>query len=239
MIEDIAGAWGESHAGCRKKRNEDRFLIKQLEESLLLAVADGIGGHAGGEVAAEIVIDTFRDHRFAGERPEKDLGLALAAAEKRLRHRAAGEPALEGMGTTLTSAVIHRNAVHWIHVGDSRMYLLRGGKIKRITKDHTFIQDLVDDGTITPIQAERHPLKELLDQCVGCEGLLPEHGLLQMERGDRLLLCSDGLTKHLSDRQIEALLRDASAEEAPRELIRTALEMGGSDNVTAVVMEGR
>lgn len=237
MTSKSADIWGESHTGYKRNQNEDRFLIKELSELLILAVADGMGGSPGGEIAAQIVIDTFQDYKFSEKSIEKELKIALGKAEKQIHHKVNKNPELEGMGTTVTTAAIYQNKVFWIHVGDSRMYLLHHNKIKQITTDHTFVQDLLNDGTLTPDQAETHPLRNVLDQCVGCDGMEPDTGVFIIEQSDRLLLCSDGLTMHLSDVQIESILKTKSLQKAGQQLIQMALKMGGADNVSVIVKE--
>ncbi len=238
MIKEMLGIWGGSHTGWKRKQNEDRFLMNPLPGITILAVADGMGGHAGGDIAAQIVIDTFREYRFTKENLETDLRLAFKRAEKRLRQHVSGDPGLDGMGTTLTTAALHRNKVYWIHVGDSRMYLLHGRRFERITTDHTYVQELIAHGALTLEQASNHPLKNVLDKCLGLHETEPDQGVFHMEKNDRLLLCSDGLTKHLSDLEIESLLRQTPVQEAARVLILAALKKGGSDNVTVIVKEG-
>jgi PPM family protein phosphatase len=227
--------WGKSHIGYRRKNNEDRFLIQELSHIVILAVADGLGGGVGGEIAAQHVIDAFRNTEFSKDHLEKDLGDALSEAEKQISHNVKRTPDLYGMGSTVTTAAVYQNKVAWIHVGDSRMYLLHDNKIKQITRDHTFLQDLIDDGTLTPQQAKVHALKDMLDQCVGSEEVEPDQGVFTVEKNDRLMICSDGLTKHLSDLQIESILTITPIQEAGRQLIREALRMGGTDNITVIV----
>ncbi len=229
--------WGKSHTGYRRKNNEDRFLIHELPEIMILAVADGVGGHATGEIAAQLVIDTLQEYNFSKNNLQKNLDVAVLRAEKRIHHKIHKNPGLESMGTTITAAAIYENKVFWRHVGDSRMYLLHNEKIKQITTDHTFIQDLIDDGTITLEKAKTHPLKNMLDQCVGCEKIEPDYGDFSVVRKDRLLICSDGLTAHLSDLQIESILKTDTVKNAGQQLIRTTLEMGGTDNVSVIISE--
>jgi protein phosphatase len=237
MIKKDIGVWGKSHKGHKRKLNEDRFLIRELPGITILVVADGVGGNAHGEQAAEMVIDAFRTYKFSGEGLKKDLSTALVNAEKRIHHESNKNSNLAGMGTTATSAILYKGKIFWIHVGDSRIYLLRRKKIKQITTDHTFIQDFIDDGSLTPDQAKAHPLKNMLDQCVGCDEMEPDNGVIHIKKDDRLLLCSDGLTMHLSDIQIESILKTNSVQEAGEKLIETALKMGGEDNVTVIVKD--
>lgn len=229
--------FGKSHIGYKRKDNEDRFLIKELQDLTILAVADGMGGHAGGEIAAQIVIDAFSEYKFSEKTLKKDLKTVLKNAQKGIFKKTAENPGLDGMGSTLTAAVLYKNTVSWIHVGDSRLYLLHNKEIRQITRDHTFIQDLIDDGTITLEQAHTHPLRSVLDQCMGCDEIEPDTGVFHLIKGDRILICSDGLTKHLSDLKIKSILAENTVREAGRQLISTALEMGGTDNVTVIVKE--
>lgn len=237
MAVKNADTWGESHIGYKREDNEDRFLIKELRKIIILAVADGIAGCAGGEVAAQTIIDVFQEYEFSKENLEKDLSMTLLKAEKQIHKKVKNNSGLEGMGTTATIAVSYKNKVFWTHVGDSRMYLFHDKKIKQITTDHTFIQDLIDDSTLTLDQAKKHPLRNMLDQCVGCDEMDPDSGMFKIKKNDRLLLCSDGLTKHLSDLQIESILQRESIQEAGQKLIKAALKMGGTDNVTVIVKE--
>ena len=227
--------WAESHIGYKRENNEDRFLINKLPELMILVVADGMGGHAGGEIAAQLVIDTFKEYKFSQKTLEQDLKTALDTAHNRICHRITENVDLDGMGTTATIAVLYKNKVFWIHVGDSRIYLLHNKKIRQITTDHRFIQDLIEDGTITLDEAKTHPLKDMLDQCVGCDEIQPDTGVFYLRKNDRLLLCSDGLTRHLPDLQIESILMTNPVQKAAQQLIQTALKMGGSDNVTVIV----
>jgi serine/threonine protein phosphatase PrpC len=234
-MHKISNVWGKSHIGYKRKTNEDRFLIQELSHIVILTVADGLGGCVGGEIAAQHVIDAFRESEFSKDHLEMDLANALAEAEKQICQNVKRNPDLYGMGSTVTTAAVYQNWVAWIHVGDSRMYLLHDNKIKQITRDHTFLQDFIDDGSLTPQQAKVHLFKDMLDQCVGCEEIEPDQGVFTVEKNDRLLICSDGLTKHLSDLQIESILTITSVKEAGRQLIREALRMGGSDNITVIV----
>jgi serine/threonine protein phosphatase PrpC len=238
MISKRTAAWGESHVGYVRKNNQDRYLVKELPEIIILAVADGIGGCPGGELAAQIVIDETQKYRFSPKKIENDLSMVLVKAEEHIHHTVNKNPDLEGMGTTATIVVLYKNKVFWINVGDSRLYLLHNTKIKQITTDHTFIQDLIEDGSLTPEQAKTHPLRNMLDQCVGMGDTQPDCGVFKTHIHDQLLLCSDGLTKHLSDLQIESILNTNPAQVAVQQLIQTALKMGGTDNVTVIVKEG-
>lgn len=231
--------WGQSHIGKKRQSNEDRFLVRHLEndQGLLLAVADGMGGEAGGEIAAQIAIDLFSQSRIAQRATEGDLSQIIEQANRQIMQRAENETGFEDMGTTATVVLVRRDTAYWSHVGDSRFYHFRKGLLKQISSDHTFVQELVDDGTLSREQADRHPLRNMLDQCVGCGPLKAESGRFALMAGDRLLLCSDGLVKHLSDQQIKAVLESGTARQTVESLVDQALDAGGEDNVTVVIMD--
>lgn len=230
-------AWGKSHIGYVRKDNQDRYLIRELSDIIILAVADGIAGCPGGELAAQTVIDETKNFKFSPKKIKDDLGMVLVKAEERIQHLVDKNSDLEGMGTTATIVALYKNKVFWIHVGDTRLYLLHDTKIKQITTDHTFIQDLINDGSISFEQAKNHPLRNMLDQCVGMGEPQPDSGVFNMDTNDQLLLCSDGLTKHVSDLQIESILNTNSTRLAVQQLIQAALKSGGIDNVTVIIKE--
>ncbi|MCG8565031.1 MAG: protein phosphatase 2C domain-containing protein [Desulfobacterales bacterium] len=249
---------GFSHQGLKRKSNEDRFLIRRLSSAWILAVADGVGGHRGGDIAAQIMVDVLADFSFALADPMEELGRLLAQAEAALMDRSRENPSLEGMGTTLTFALVGKEMVHYLHVGDSRLYWIEPGQIKQLTTDQTFLQDFIDEGSITPSQAKVHPLKDMLDQCVGMGELEPEMGSFQIQGPGILLLCTDGLSRHLSDDWLlqrldlvfngngkDTYFKDGThgySQNAPppleamvKVLIEDALDQGGQDNITLIL----
>jgi len=230
--------WAQSHTGHKRKTNQDRFLVRELEDCrILLAVADGMGGEAGGDIAAQMVIDDLDAIMIGTGRYEHDLTQILSKANEKIRQRARENPDLEGMGTTATVVVVSQDTAYWSHVGDSRLYHFHTGSLTQVTTDHTFVQDLVADGTLSQKEADRHPLRNVLDQCVGCGSLKAESGRFKVMAGDRLLLCSDGLIKHVSDDSIKAVLAKGNARQSVQELIDQALHAGGKDNITVVIMD--
>ncbi|MFO8031861.1 MAG: protein phosphatase 2C domain-containing protein [Desulfohalobiaceae bacterium] len=169
-------------------------------------------------------------------RNEHDLAQLLLQAGSSIRRKAEAEPELEGMGTTGTIALICRATLFWAHVGDSRLYLARQERLMQISRDHTFIQDLLDDGTLSHEKAREHPLRNMLDQCVGCGSLQPDSGRISLQARDKLLLCSDGLTLHVLEQEIQNSLQSESARQTAEDLLNLALQAGGRDNITVLVV---
>lgn len=238
MRYNLENIQGRTHTGYKRQRNEDRYLIQPLENEagILLAVADGMGGVAGGDIAAQIVVDTLKEYRKPGRDIEHDLARILDRAGRTILKRTDEQPGLKDMGTTATVVLLTKQQAYWVHSGDSRLYVKQKGKIRQITTDHTFVQDLIQDGTLTQKEAERHPLKNVLDQCVGCAELKPDSGRLPFGPGEKLLLCSDGLSRYVSEEAISKALDGKEAGEIADRLVQSALEAGGRDNVTVVVL---
>lgn len=226
-----------SDVGLLREGNEDSAYAGPR----LLAVADGMGGHAHGEVASAVAISTLAP--LDEDVPGADLTGALEAAIRDANatlHQMVGEdPSLEGMGTTLTAMLWSGGRVGVAHIGDSRAYLLRDGDLYQITRDHTLVQQLVDEGRITMEEAATHPQRSLLLRALDGRGEVePETNLREAKLGDRYLLCSDGLSAVVS---AETLLRTLSTvpepEQATRELIDLANRGGGPDNITCIVAD--
>ncbi len=224
-----------THTGLKKKRNEDRYLVKEFTDgSILLAVADGMGGEAAGDYAAEIMIA-----RFAGI-GDMDLQLSdlVKEADQIIWDEVDINPDLQGMGTTVTVTHLKDSSAHWAHVGDSRLYMLREQKLIQITKDQNVAQFLVDEGELSVEEARKHPLQNLLDQCVGCGECKPETGKFKINGGDLVILSSDGLHGAVSAETIISFMigeKDIAAK--VRSLVQAALDTGGKDNITMVVAE--
>jgi PPM family protein phosphatase len=225
-----------THAGQRHS-NQDRSLVRSLwNGAMLLAVADGMGGHAGGEEAADRMVEDLGRFAISPERPLDDLGEIIHASGERIRRIGAAMPEFEGMGTTLTAAMVSGSSLHWAHVGDSRLYVLHSGVLHQITVDQTLVQGLIDDGVITAEEARTHPLRHMLDQCVGCPECVPERGEQELHPGDLVLLSTDGLHDTLMQQEISELLREQAGLQATAEaLVRKALERGSRDNITVVL----
>jgi len=226
-----------SDVGLLREGNEDSAYAGPR----LLAVADGVGGNAAGEVASAATIKTIA--ALDAEDPGPDLigalADAVATANLRLRELIISDPALEGMGTTLTALLWSRGYGALGHIGDSRAYLLRDGRFVQITRDHTLVQSLVDEGTITEDDAAVHPYRSLLLRALDGRTIAEtDLTLLQTYPGDRYLLCSDGLSGVVSEQtlhQVLASMRDL--DEVTERLVELAVEGGGPDNITCIVAD--
>jgi protein phosphatase len=225
-----------SDVGLIREGNEDSGYAGPF----LLAVADGMGGHAAGEVASSVALSTLAT--LEDDVPSTELLDALAGAVNQANEAISDmvekHPQLDGMGTTLTAVLWSGRRLGLVHVGDSRAYLLRGGQIQQITHDHTFVQQLQDEGRITADEAAVHPQRSLLLRCLdGRSNPEPDLSVREVMLGDRYLVCSDGLSGVVSDDQLaEALAGDDLATVADT-LIELALRAGGPDNITCVVAD--
>ena len=226
---------GGTHIGRKRSNNEDTFYPEQDGcggEAMLVAVADGMGGHAGGEVASRAALDGA----VAADGAPIDL---VHAANAAVLEAVLEDTDLAGMGTTLTLAKLHpdgRMAVG--HVGDSRAYLLRGGRLDQLTIDHNMAQELVEQGKITREEARNHPRSSWLTQALGfVDNLEVEEHMIDLEEGDRLMLCSDGLNGMLPDEQIRPILENGAPSDAVWGLIEAANRAGGNDNITVLVVD--
>jgi PPM family protein phosphatase len=226
-----------SHDGMIREHNEDSGYAGPR----LLAVADGMGGQAAGEVASSEVISTIvqLDEDIPGSDILTSLGLAVQRANDQLRVMVEEDPQLEGMGTTLTALLWTGQRLGLVHVGDSRAYLLRDGQLTQITQDHTWVQKLVDEGRITEEEATTHPQRSLLMRALGSgDHVEPDLSIREVRAGDRYLICSDGLPTVVSPQTIEEALGSYQGpQETVQDLIQLALRGGGPDNITCIVAD--
>jgi protein phosphatase len=228
-----------THPGLEREDNEDRFLVKQFNNgSTLLALADGMGGLPGGEQAAQIAKESL-DGFIPDSRPIRArLVELIQEAHGRILEAGAKEAGLKGMGTTATAAFVSEGVAHWVHVGDSRLYLFRRDELVRITKDHTVPGILLSTGRITEEEARLHPMRNLLLRCVGCEYFQADIGTFEVQKGDLILLSSDGMHDEVPEQRILRVLKSESGlEEKLNALVLAALEAGGRDNITVVGAE--
>lgn len=231
--------------GRRRPQNEDAFLTRV--ELGVFAVADGMGGHAAGDVASRLAVQQVADaitdaysRRFGIRRATETLESAVLRGNREILAVAGREPDKAGMGTTLTTlALVSRDRRAAIaHVGDSRAYLYRDGRLSQLTRDHTWVQEQVGAGLLTQEQARRHPFGNILTQALGTDAeIRVDTHAFEILTGDLLLLCSDGLTAMLDDDGIGAILRESPDLEAvAQRLIDQANERGGHDNITVVLV---
>jgi serine/threonine protein phosphatase PrpC len=226
-----------SDVGLLREGNEDAAYAGPH----LLAIADGMGGHAAGEVASAVAIKTLAplDAAIEGDDMLPALGTAIADASSALRQITEDDPATEGMGTTVTALLWSGDEVALCHIGDSRAYLLRDGTLEQITHDHTLVQSLVDEGRLTPEAAASHPSRSLVMRALQSSiPADPDLAMLKAQVGDRFLLCSDGLTDVVSDETLQTTLRELTdLDAAVEQLVDLAIRSGGPDNITCVLAD--
>ena len=231
---------GHTDVGRVRSRNEDALLQRPLRG--LVVVADGMGGHAAGDVASRIAVDVVDDRtRELGDDPGRALADAIHAAHQAILKAARADPELQGMGTTLTALRVDEDDGCVIaHVGDSRAYRWRGDSLEQLTKDQTWVQEQVDAGAISEERARTHPFSSILTGALGIEDQEVDVQVLEpeCEPGDTLLLCSDGLIARLTDDDVLAVLRDHAEDldAAVHALVDAANRAGGPDNITVALV---
>lgn len=229
---------GNTHTGMVRDNNEDAYGI--FPDLSLYIVADGLGGHAGGEVASRLAVEIIR-LEIAGEHTVADsqekIQHAIQTANTFIRHKAEDDSTLHGMGTTVVVASIKDDKAVVAHVGDSRAYLIRNNAITQITKDHTVVEEYIRIGLLTPKDALYHPSRRTLSRAVGTEGVAyADFESIRLQTGDVLLLCTDGLTNMLHDKEILSAITGLTpdAENISNRLIELANNNGGIDNITVI-----
>lgn len=233
--------------GRLRGSNQDAYRTGELPcGGAWAVVCDGMGGHAGGNVASETaagviaasIEDSFRENMNA-KSVRNLLETAIAAANAEVFDKAAENSELFGMGTTVVAAVCFNGQGVVANVGDSRCYRISDGKLSCVTKDHSLVQELVDAGLITKEEAKNHPRRNIITRAVGTDtSVSPDFSDVSFDKGDMLLLCSDGLTNHVGEEDILSCTSDGSVADYSGRLISLANERGGSDNITAVVIVG-
>jgi PPM family protein phosphatase len=229
-----------SDVGKARDRNEDSYYGGDY----VFAVADGLGGHNAGDVASKLAIGPLAslDRRIdglSGSRVADALADAVLEANRAVYRRAQDDAKVRGMGTTLTAVAVSDGAAHLAHVGDSRCYLIRDGGFSQLSSDHTLVARMVQEGKLTPEQAEVHPQRSILTRALGAEPEVDVDSLeITLVPGDRLLLCSDGLSSVIGEQRIRELLADApDLDQACKRMIDEANAHGGPDNITVVLVE--
>src|SRR5919108_190587 len=233
MALSIIDRAGKSDVGRQRNSNEDSLLL----EPPFFAVADGMGGARAGEVASQIATEEFGNQVDADMPPERKLEAIARGANKRIHELAAADESRRGMGTTFAAAMVAGEEVSIGHVGDSRAYRLRDGKLEQLTKDHSLVAELERTGQISPEAAEHHPQRSIITRALGPEPEVEVDTYTVTGRGDDVyLLCSDGLTGMISDEEVGSILRASDdLEECAEELIKAANQSGGRDNITVVL----
>lgn len=225
-----------SDVGRVRENNEDAFHA----DGRLFIVADGMGGHRAGEVASSVAVEEFLSYERENRRvePLQRLKKGIQAANRAVLSMASEDRSLKGMGTTFTVLLLEKGA-YLGHVGDSRAYLLREGKINLLTRDHSLVEKMVREGYLSPREAREHPKRNIILRALGMSGE-PSADLVRVEvqEGDRIILCTDGLTSHIEDLELAAMLtEERDPETCARRLIQEANARGGEDNVTVVIVD--
>jgi PPM family protein phosphatase len=233
-----------SETGYVRDENQDRMSGTRVPLGFLYIVADGMGGHKGGALAAELTVQGLQ--RYIGEAPvntsvEKVIHAAFNEANQIVYQQGhAGDPATEGMGSTAVLLLISGRVARVAHVGDSRAYLYRRGRLKQLTTDHTVVQKMVQAGMLKPEEAADHPNASILDRAIGSKAgvTVDISNALRLHEGDAILLCSDGLSGYVADSEIASVLRSrATVQDIPERLVELALKKGGEDNVTVQLIQ--
>lgn len=251
MKQLITKGMGQTDIGRVRSTNQDAFLVD--DELGLYIVADGMGGHAGGEIASRIAIEQVRDQitsqllRYQSQEPQvhpqpmilNAIAASINFASAKIYEHSLEDPSLRGMGTTATAVKIIDNYAYWAHVGDSRLYLMRSGFIYQLTFDHSLVNEQVRAGILTREEAEVHHLKNVITRSVGYqEEEDVDTSCILLKSGDYLLLCSDGLHGKLSDAEISQISSKLGLA-AVDAMVRLSNERGGEDNITAILIEVR
>lgn len=239
---------GVTDVGLKRGHNEDNYLIN--EELNLFVVADGMGGHAGGEYASAICVNTIEEivasMELLGDEPvdsddpvevaRERLRYAIRLAGRRIFEKASEEPEYHGMGTTAVVVLVEGGNAYIAHVGDSRVYLFRDGRCEQVTEDHSLVNHQIKLGMITAEQAKTHRNKNVITRSLGYqEDVEVDVQVRAVRRNDRFLLCSDGLSGYFEEPELAQILGGMGPQEAARRLIELSCERGGEDNITAVV----
>ncbi len=232
----------KTDVGLVRERNEDSYIAEKFDNYHLFIVADGMGGHKSGELASRLAVSGIekRCAEYFGHIPDGQLILRRAISEtnREVFERAEHEAENSGMGTTVTCAMIYNGDMYIGHAGDSRAYILREDELVQLTNDHSYIAELVRMGQISQEEAENHPRKNVITRALGTDSSLrTDTEQIRLKKGDYVVICSDGLTNHVADRELEDLLLSrGNVEEIAATLLQMALRRGGHDNITVIVM---
>ena len=234
--------------GCQRENNEDSYLYWEpaddeefQRKGRLAVIADGMGGHEGGQEASRLAVETVRevyDQAFRND-PQAALVESFAAAHARIQDYAEQHPVFHGMGTTCTAFVLRGRQLYFAHVGDSRLYLVRDARILRLTRDHSYVGRLVESGIVRAQDAEKHPQRHILTAALGAGREVAVDGAersMALREGDDLLLCTDGLWGVVTEEELETAVNGNSPAECCAALVKLARQRGGPDNITLQVL---
>lgn len=238
-------AYARTDKGNVRENNEDYFYISNsLDEVQLYILADGMGGYNGGEIASKLAVQTAKNYienNFKDIEKDKDsiiqlLGSSMEYANMVVYEKSKETPELQGMGTTLEICLIYNNKAYIGHIGDSRIYRVRKQFIRKLTQDHSYVQKLVKEGTITKEQAEHHPQKNMLMKALGCNAFVePDVMVKGFLKDDIIIMCSDGLSNMVEQETIYEMA-SKNIEQATKDLVQLAKDRGGYDNITVVII---
>ncbi len=231
--------------GRYRKLNEDSYFIYRNERLVGGMVADGMGGHNAGEVASKMAAELVKSCIMEGFDPNMDyvelgelIRRAILYANEEIYRKSKVEQNATGMGTTATAAFVFSGKLITANVGDSRVYTVKDGKIKQVTRDHSYVEELVELGEISPENAKNHPQKNYITRALGTEKFVKADILINTYEGETVVICSDGLTNLVSDEQIlNIVTHNEDYETAAEELVKLANQKGGADNITCVVFD--
>ncbi len=230
--------------GLVRETNQDAYAVGELPDGAAWAVVcDGMGGYNGGNVASTLAVNVISEQLTAEFREGKGeirdiLMKAIQNANLNIFDQAGSDPALRGMGTTVVAAVAEGDTIHLAHVGDSRAYLISGSETTQLTRDHSIVQRMVENGEITPEEARDHPKKHIITRALGVqEEILVDYYRVDFHSGDLLLICTDGLSNYIDGGGFAGILEGSEFYQYPDRLTGFAKECGGADNITVVIME--
>ena len=240
-------AYAKSDQGKVREMNQDYYYISNsLDEIQLYILADGMGGYNGGEIASKLAVETAKNYiknNFKDIEKDRDsiiqlIGSSMEYANMVVYEKSKEKPELQGMGTTLEICLIYNNKVYIGHIGDSRIYRIRKEFIRKLTQDHSYVQKLVKEGTITKEQAAHHPQKNMLMKALGCNAFVePDVMVKGFLKDDILIMCSDGLTNMIDQETIYQMASKKNIEQASKDLVQRANDNGGYDNITVVIIK--
>lgn len=235
--------------GCERTQNEDSYCYAEPENDdemarrgRLVVVADGMGGYEGGQIASALAVEALRSSFLSGtvENPTDALVAAYHSAHTAIKDFVLDHPELKGMGTTCTAAILRNGDLVFGQVGDSRLYLFRNGTSRRVTHDQSYVQQMIDDGLLTPEDAKTHPNRNVLTSALGSDSGVKadfSEAPIPLQTGDTLLLCTDGLHGLVDDRELLTVASENSPTDACRKLVDLAKERGGHDNITLQIVQ--